>query len=181
MTLRRFLFGIAVLSFSVLTSVADTQAKDQSEYQRVQRTRGNSFLRKAPLRPTSTTGSRVHAVALSKREIGKLIKAASKRCGCTAAPQDTEFSKSCFKNCLANYVGASTVLACGTVCFGGNAAGCAFCLGAHEWVVLGCLQYCVWRDVLSYVEEGVSSNRGRPSNRRQGKPLMRSPVTASSS
>lgn len=184
MKLRRLLFGITVLSISVLTTSLDTQAKDQLRSQRVQRTgiNSNNFTRKASLRQASAQkGIRAHAVSLSKREFAKLVKSAIKRCGCTSTAQDTDFSRSCFKSCLATYVGWPTVLACGTVCFGGNAAGCAFCLGAHEWVVLGCLQYCVWRDAFSYVDDTQASNRGRPSKRGHPKSLTRSPGSASAS
>jgi hypothetical protein len=176
MRLRPLLFGIAVLSISVMTTTLDAQAKDQFAFQRGQRTRGNSFVLKAPLRSTSTTGTRVRA--LSKRELAKLIKSASKRCGCAYAAQDTEYSNSCLKSCVARYVGWSTVLSCGIAC-SGNAVGCAVCVGVHEWVVLGCLQYCVWRDVISYVDGPVASNRGRPT-KRQAKPLVRSAGGASS-
>lgn len=178
MRLRRLLFGITVLSFCLLTTTLETQAREQLGFQRGQGTRGNSnSVIKTPLRPTSKlTGSRVRA--LSKREFEKLVKSTLKGCGCASPAQDTEYSASCVKGCVANYVGWSTVLACGMAC-SGNAAACAVCVGVHEWVVLGCVQYCVWRGVLSYVEGPVSSNRGRPT-KRQAKPLVRSPGGASS-
>lgn len=180
MTLRRLLFGIAVLSISVLTSTFDTQAKDQLRLQRGAHAQNNSAVYKKAHRLTSTeTGRRIRTNSLSKREFEKLIKSAVRKCGCTAATQDTEFSGSCFQSCVARYVGWPTALACGTVCLGGNAPGCAFCLGAHEWVVLGCVQYCVWRNVFRAAEGPESRNRAIPS-KRQPKYLVRSPGSASS-
>jgi hypothetical protein len=181
MTLSRLLFGIVVLSLSVLSAARDTQAKDQLRLQRGANAGSNSAVFKNARRLTSTeTGRRLHGNWLSKREFEKLIKSAVRKCGCTAATQDTEFSGSCFQSCVARYVGWPTVLACGTVCFGGNAPGCAFCLGAHEWVVLGCVQYCVWRNVFRASEGPESRNRATPS-KRQPKSLFRSPGSASSS
>lgn len=181
MTLRRLLFGLAVLSISVLTTAVDTQAKGQLSFRPGQRAESNSYIPKAALRPASTqTRSRVHAVSLSKRELEKLVKSAVRRCGCTAAAQDTEFSSGCVKNCVAKYVGWGTVLACGTAC-SGNAVGCAVCVGVHEWVVLGCIQYCAWLPVFSAVDGPVASNRVRPPTKRQGKSLTKLLVSASSS
>jgi hypothetical protein len=182
MSLRRVLFGITLLSISVLTTAIDTQARDQLRFQRGQRTRSNSFMNKTLLRPTTTLkGSRrVHAVSLSKREFEKLVKSAIRKCRCASVVQDTEFSASCVRGCVAGYVGWPTVLGCLTAC-GGNLVGCAICVGVHEWVVLGCIQYCAWRGVISYVDGPVVSNRGRPSSKGQGRSLMRSPVSASSS
>lgn len=176
MSLRRLMFGIAVLSVSVLTMTVEANAKDQLPVQRGQRTRSKSFMLKPPLRTTSTQSrGRVPGFSMSKREFDKFIKSAVKRCGCASSAQETEYSSGCFTRCVAKYVGWSTALACVMACGGSNPGACAACIGVHEWVVLGCLQYCVWRDVFSYVEGPVSSNRGRPSTKRPGKPLMRSP------
>lgn len=180
MSLRRLLFGLTVLTVSLLTTAVSGHAKDRfrSEPAQGMWSSNNSVSKRFVRRPATQRGSRLHGYSMSKRELDKFIKSAVKRCGCASAAQDTEYSNSCFKSCVARYVGWSTVLACGMACTG-NAAACAVCVGVHEWVVLGCLQYCVWRDVLSYVEDGVSSNQGRPSTKRPGKPLMRSPVSAS--
>ena len=182
MSLRRVLFGITLLSISLLTTAVSTHARDRLQSERSQGiwSGSNSLTgKRLGRRPAAQRGSRVPGFSMSKRELDKFIKSAVKRCGCASAAQDTEYSNSCFKSCVARYVGWSTVLACGMACTG-NAAACAVCVGVHEWVVLGCLQYCVWRDVLSYVEDGVSSNQGRPSTKRPGKPLMRSPGGAAS-
>jgi hypothetical protein len=182
MKIRRFLFGITVLSISVLTTTLDTQARDQLRVQRGQRTRNDSFMHKVVLRPTSTqTGSRVHAVSLSKSEFARLVKAAIKRCGCASPVQDTEFSRGCISGCLRSHgVSTQTAAACAATC-AVNLVGCAICAGVGEWIALGCLQYCVWRDVFSYVDGLEASNRGRPSKRGHAKSLMRSPGSASSS
>ncbi len=179
MKLRHLLFGFAVLSLSLLTTAVDTKAKEQLRSQRDRRTTANSFMNNASLRLVSAKSeNRDHAGPISKRVFAKLVAAAIKRCGCATPAQDSEFSMGCFTTCLRNYgvnpVGVAT-------CAGGcrlNPVACAACLGVGEWVILGCLQYCVWRDVLSYVED-AASNRGRPS-KRPGKPLMRSPGGASS-
>ena len=177
MSLRRLLFGIAVLSISFVAIATETHAKDRGRLQRSQYARSSKLEDTKQLRLTSKQiRVRGVAVALSKHKLEKLIKAASKRCGCASPAQDTAYSNSCLKGCVARYVGWATVLSCGVAC-SGNAVGCAVCVGVHEWVVLGCLQYCVWRDVLSYVED-AASNRGRPSTKRPGKSLIRAPVSA---
>jgi hypothetical protein len=181
MTLRRLLFGIAVLSISFVAITTETHAKDRGRLQRSQYARSSKLEETKQLRLTSKQARvRGLAVTLSKHKLEKLIKAASKRCGCASPAQDTEFSRSCFTSCVARYVGWPTVLGCAVAC-GGNPAGCAVCVGVHEWVVLGCVQYCVWRDVFSLVDSPVSSNRGSNSTRGKAKPLVRSRGGASSS
>jgi hypothetical protein len=181
MRLRRFLFGITVLSISVLTTTLDTRAKDQLRFQRGQRTRTNSLMQKVVQRPTSTTGKRAHAVSLSKAEFAKLVKAAIKRCGCASPVQDTGYSSGCWSGCLRSHgVSTATAAACAGTC-AVNLVGCAVCAGVGEWVALGCLQYCVWRDLFTLVDGPVASNRGRHSTRGKAKPLIRSPGGASSS
>lgn len=183
MSRKRILFGIAVLSVSLLTTTLETQAKDQLPAQRSQRTRSsNNLVPHKRLAPTSTqTASRAYAVSLSKRELEKLVKSAVKKCECACPAQETEFSMSCFKSCLARYVGWPTVLSCGVACTG-NLIGCAVCVGVQEWVVLGCLQYCAWRNVFSFAESpvdgGVASNRGRQSPKGKAKLPVRSPIRA---
>ena len=175
MKLRHLLFGVTVLSLSLLTTAGDTNAKEQLRSQRNKRTTANSFTNKTSLRLVAAKSeNRDHARRISKRVFAKLVAAAIKRCGCATPAQDTDFSMSCFTTCLRNYGANPVGLA---ACAGGcrtNPVMCAACIGVGEWVILGCLQYCVWRDVLSYVEDGVSSNQGRPSTKRLGKPLMRS-------
>lgn len=181
MKLRHLLFGFTVFSLSLLTTAVDTNAREQLRSQRDQRTTANSFTNNASLRLVSAKSkNRDRAGRISKRVFAKLVAAAIKRCGCATPAEDSEFSMGCFTTCLrnngVNVVGLAT-------CAGGcrlNPVACAACLGVGEWVVLGCLQYCVWRDVLSYVEDGVASNQRRPSTKRPGKPLMRSPGGASS-
>lgn len=148
MTLRRLLFGIVVLSVSFFAIMTETHAKDRGKLQRGQFARSNKLDETKQLRLTSKQlRLRGVAGALSKHKLEKLIKAASKRCGCASAVQDTEFTVSCVTRCVARYVGWQTALGCAVAC-GGNPAGCAVCVGVHEWVVLACVQYCVWRDVL---------------------------------
>lgn len=188
MTLRRLLFGIAVFSISFVAITTKTHAKDQDGPQRSQYAKSSKLYARSvklsetkKLRLPSKQGRAPGiSVALSKHKLEKLIKLASKRCGCASPAQDTEFSMSCVRSCVARYVGWSTVLACGTACMG-NPAGCAFCVGVHEWVVLGCVQYCVWGNVFSVVDGPVSSNRGRPSTKRHAKSLVRSTGSVSSS
>lgn len=181
MKLSRLLFGIAVLSILFVAIATETHAKDRARLQRSQYARGSELEETKQLRLTSKQ-LRVRGLAgsLSKHKLERLIKAASKRCGCASPAQDADFSSGCFTSCVARYVGWQTALACAVAC-GGNPAGCAVCVGVHEWVVLGCVQYCVWRDVFSFVDGSVSSNRGSHSTRGKAKPLIRSPGRASSS
>jgi hypothetical protein len=179
MTLRRLLFGIVVLSLSFVVITTEAHAKDEDTHQRSQFARSNKLDETKQVRLTSKQlRVRGRVVTLSKHELEKLIKLASKRCGCSSPTQDTEFSMSCVKGCVARYVGWQTVLACGVAC-SGNLAGCAVCVGVHEWVVLGCIQYCAWRNVFSAVDGPEASNRGRPSTKRHAKSLVRSPASAS--
>ena len=193
MTLRRLLFGIAVLSISFVAVTTKTHAKDQDRSQRSQYAKSSKlYARSVKLSESKklripSKQLRVPGISatLSKHKLEKLIKAASKRCGCASPAQDTEISMSCFKSCVARYVGWPTVLGCAIAC-GGNPVGCAICVGVHEWVVLGCIQYCAWLPVFSAVDGPVSSNRGRQSPRRpaidrQSKSLVRSPGSAPSS
>jgi hypothetical protein len=180
MTIRRLLFGIAVLSVSFVAIATETHAKDRGRLQRSQYARSNKLEETKQLRLTSKQlRLRGLAVTLSKHKLEKLIKAASKRCGCASPAQDTEFSSSCVISCVARYVGWPTALGCAIACSGGNAAGCAVCVGVHEWVVLGCIQYCVWRDVFSLVDGPVSSNRGSPSTKPPAKSLVRGSASSS--
>src|SRR5687768_13989918 len=96
MTIRRLLFGIAVLSVSFVAIATETHAKDRGRLQRSQYARSNKLEETKQLRLTSKQlRLRGLAVTLSKHKLEKLIKAASKRCGCASPAQDTEFSSSC--------------------------------------------------------------------------------------
>ena len=180
MTLRRLLFGIVVLSVSFVAITTESHAKDLRRFQRSPHALSSKSGEPKQLRLTSKQlRVRGLAAALSKHKLEKLIKTASTRCGCASPAQDTEFSGSCVKSCVARYVGWSTVLACGMAC-SGNWTACAVCVGVHEWVVLGCVQYCAWKDVFSAIDGPEASNRGRPSNKRHAKSLARSPGSAAS-
>ena len=182
MNVRRLLFGITVLSISFVAISTETHAKDRGRLQRSQFARSNKLDDTKQLRLTpKQLRARGVAVTLSKHKLEKLIKLASKRCGCASPVQDTEYSRGCWSGCLRSHgVSTQTAAACAATC-AVNLVGCAICAGVGEWVALGCLQYCVWRDVFSLVDGPVSSNRGNHSNRGKAKPLVRSPGSASPS
>ena len=164
MRLRRLLFGIAVLSISFLAIPNGTQAKDQFEFQRgpQRATNRNNFIGGEFRHAPNQLGTRVHVVTLSKRELQKLIKAAVKRCGCTSTTADQGAWTDCFTTCLEGKgVSAVSAAACAAAC-ANNLVGCAICAGIHQWIVMGCAQYCVWRDVLSTAEYAVSNGSVRP-------------------
>lgn len=106
----------------------------------------------------------------------KLAKALS-ACGCSVEAQEQGgfgSFKACLWNCLQGAgISAATLTACAVVCSGGNLVGCAICLGVHEWVVLGCGQYCAWRRVFNYTEASL-----RPSRMRGVQPIKRIPKPA---
>jgi len=174
MRARSLLFGLAVLSLSFLATTIDTQARDQSQFQRGQygRRDHNNFANSEHFRSTSRRVTlRVSAVTFSKRDLAKRIRASLKRCSCAAMAQDSDYSRGCFTGCLKdNGVSTVSLAACAAAC-AGNLVGCAVCLGVHEWVVLGCAQYCVWRDVISF-EQGSVSNRPRPWKKRPAKRVV---------
>lgn len=171
MTLRRFLLGLFVLSISFVAIATETYAKDRGRLKRSQYAKSNNLEEtkklKLPSKQLRVPGS---SITLSKHKLERLMKAAGKRCGCVSPQDETEFSRGCVKSCVARYVGWSTVLACGMAC-SGNWPACAVCVGVHEWVVLGCVQYCVWSDVFSLVDDFVSKNRERRPNKVQAKSL----------
>lgn len=168
MRARSLLFGIAVLSLSFLATAIETPARDPSRFQRVQNARSSrdTFMRQEQFRSTPKRVSlRVSVLKPSKRDVERRIKSIVKRCGCAAPAQDSDFSRSCFTGCLKDWgVSAASLAACAGSC-AGTLVGCAVCLGVTEWVVLGCAQYCVWRDVIGF-EQGSVSNRPRPFTKR---------------
>src|SRR6185503_14161207 len=105
--------------------------------------------------------ARVHNITSSKRDIRRVIKAAVKTCSCACPTADTGWS-SCFEGCLKDYgVSATSAAACAAAC-ANNPVGCAICAGIHEWIVLGCAQYCVWKGVIAAEESSVSNRPVRP-------------------
>lgn len=98
----------------------------------------------------------------------KLAKAMVTACGCNVAPQEMEAFGSCFRGCLRDYgVSLAQLAACGAVCTV-NLYGCAVCVGVSEWVVLGCVQWCVWRGSYYLTEDGIIA-RAHPRDNRQTK------------
>lgn len=164
MTLRRLLFGITLVSLFVLTTTIDTQARDQSEFQRSQYASisTDNLIENEQVRGTSKRlRTHVHAIKLSKSELEKLVKSAA-RCGCNSATTGLGSWTSCFTGCLqSSGVSPASAAACAAVC-AANPVGCAICAGIHEWIVLGCAQYCVWREVFIPEENSVSNRRVRP-------------------
>lgn len=105
----------------------------------------------------------------------KLLKALAKSCGCTLAADSLGGSgfKSCFKSCLQdNGINTMAAAACAATC-AANPVGCVVCAGVAEWIVLGCAQYCVWRQVFYYT--GVSTP---PAKYRSVRPIRVSPQRA---
>ena len=158
MTPRRILFGIAVLWVSLFVSTTDAPARNRPGSQ----PGGNNFTDKEQLRTTSKQlGARVHSINLSKREIQRVIKAAVKACSCACPTANLSWS-SCFEGCLKSWgVSATSAAACAAAC-ANNPVGCAICAGIHEWIVLGCAQYCVWKGVIAAEESSVSNRPVRP-------------------
>ena len=160
MTLRRILFGIAVLCVSLFVSTAEAPAKNRSGSQPGPNgaSKLNNFTDKEQLRTTSKQlGARVHNITLSKRDLAKVIKAAAKSCSCACPTDDLGSLTSCFEGCLKDWgVSATSAAACASAC-AANLVGCAVCAGIHEWIVLGCAQYCVWKGVIAAEESSVSN------------------------
>ena len=166
MTPRRILFGIAVLCVSLFVSMAEASAKNRpgSQPGPNEASERNNFTDKAQLRTTSKQlGARVHNITLSKRDLAKVIKAAAKSCECSCASANTTLGwSSCFTSCLqSNGVSTASAAACAAAC-AANPVGCAICAGIHEWIVLGCAQYCVWKGVIASEESSVSNRPVRP-------------------
>jgi hypothetical protein len=171
---HHFLFAVAVLSVLFFATTNQTQARNRSKSQRGHygRSDRNNFMYQEQFRSTSRRVTlRVSAVTFSKRDLAKRIRASLKRCSCAAMAQDSDYSRGCFTGCLKdNGVSTVSLAACAAAC-AGNLVGCAVCLGVHEWIVLGCAQYCVWRDVISF-EQGSVSNRPRPWKKRPAKRVV---------
>ncbi len=96
-------------------------------------------------RTAKQLGLTIHRVHLSARDKERLSKLPAKGCGCAVVADDEE-AFSCLRSCLQSWgVSSTTLAACGATC-AVNLVGCAICVGVQEWVVLGCAQYCVWRN-----------------------------------
>ena len=180
MTTRRILFGIAVLSLVVLTTAVDTAAKDQPGFRRSpQRTtkRNDVINREQPGFAANHVRVRMPAVSLSDRNISKIIKAAAKSCSCACPSATLDSWGDCFGSCLErNGVSTVSAAACVALCTR-NPLGCAVCAGVQQWILMGCAQYCVWRNVFAADAGFEARNRGLQSNRLQAKRLSRSPQT----
>jgi hypothetical protein len=183
MTPRRILFGIALLSLLVLTTI-DTAAKDQSGFRRSpQRTteRKDVINSEQPQSAANQHRVRTITVSLSDRNIPRIIKAAVKRCGCASPAATLDSWGECFGGCLERH-GVSTVSAAGCVALcTRNPVGCAVCAGIQQWIVMGCAQYCVWRDVFAPDAGSEVRNRELQSNRLHAKRLNRLPQAVSPS
>src|SRR5687767_14132626 len=136
MTQRRMLFGLAVLSISLLTTTIVTPAKDQSGFRRsppqaTRRVAGTYQLRHASNQPDV----RIHSVNFSKRDLQRVIKAALKSCSCACPTATLDSWGDCFGGCLESH-GVSTVsaAACVALCTR-NPIGCAVCAGIQQWIV----------------------------------------------
>jgi hypothetical protein len=159
----RVLLGIAVLFISLFVSTAEAPAKNRPESQPGPKwaSKRSNFTDTEQLRTTSKQLG-AHNITLSNRDLQRVIKAAAKRCGC-ASPTDDSWS-SCFSGCLQGRgVSPTSAAACAAAC-AANLVGCAICAGIHEWIVMGCAQYCVWRDLIAtgrkgYREDSSVSNR----------------------
>ena len=172
MTPYRFLLGLAVLSLSLLVTAVETHAQIEVRSQGGQDTAGNRIIRleKQQHRRTAKRLGLQGNATPSARNV-KLARLAS-RCACNAPDEELDAFGSCFKNCLRAYgVSLASIGACGAACTG-NLVGCAVCAGVQEWVVLGCAQYCVWRNVFSPDGGAISRGRPRPRNAR-GTALVR--------
>lgn len=164
MTPRRVLFGIAVLCVSLLTTTIETPAKDSLGLRSIPhpKTRRSNVRDTAQLRGASSQlDARIYGVTLSKRDIQKAMKAAITKCSCACPAPSLDSWGACFQGCLeGNGVSTVSAAACLAIC-SRNPIGCAICGGIHQWIVMGCAQYCVWRGVLTE-EDAVSNPRSRP-------------------
>jgi hypothetical protein len=167
MTPHRFLLGFAVLSLSVLVTAVEINAQSKFGSQGGQDRAANGIVRmqKRPhQRIAKRLGLQVNAISSSRN--AKLARLAS-RCVCNA-PDESELDAygGCFRNCLKAYgVSLTSIGACGAACTG-NLVGCAVCAGVQEWIILGCGQYCAWRNVFSSDGGAISRGRPRPRNAR---------------
>jgi hypothetical protein len=179
---HRLLVGFAVLCVSLFVT---TQAPaKESNSDGAQNIKSNSVVfmnRQELLRTAKRLGLTVLTVKLSTREKARLANLPSKGCGCTAVAAE-DFAGSCFGSCLrSNGVSTASLASCGAVC-SVNLVGCAICVGVSEWVVLGCLQYCVWSRPTHGSLEEAPVVKLRPSQTRgshQAKLLLRPAATRS--
>jgi hypothetical protein len=143
---HRFLVGCAVLLVSLFVT---TQAPaKESNFDGAQNKKGSAVVfmnRQELLRMAKSLGLAVRTVKFSTRDKARLANLPSKGCGCAAPYQDQDLAgNGCFVQCLkANGVSSASLASCGAVC-SVNLIGCAICAGVSEWIILGCVQYCVW-------------------------------------
>jgi hypothetical protein len=106
-------------------------------------------------------------------------------CSCSPAPNELGGFGGCFRDCLQSWgISYSSLITCGGVC-GLAATGnpvaigvCAGCLGTGEWIVAGCILYCVSPGKgYGYLEE-VRLRGPRPPGTHQAKTKLK-PATAS--
>lgn len=184
MTQRRILIGLAVLSISLFTTTIETPARDLSGFRRTsyQTTGRNGVTDTVQLRRASNQlDTRVHPVSFSKRDLQRVIKAALKTCSCACPTATLDSWGSCFRGCLeGNGVSTASAAACAAAC-AANPVGCAICAGIHQWIVMGCAQYCVWRNVFGADAGSEARNRELQSNRLRAKRQIRSTQTVSPS
>jgi hypothetical protein len=96
------------------------------------------------LRLANRYGLTLRRLRISAEEKARLAKLASKGCGCAPAPDEAAGFSSCFSGCLQWFgVSPMTAVACAAACTA-NPVGCAVCAGIQEWIVLYCVQKCVW-------------------------------------
>lgn len=166
MTPYRFLLGLAVLSLSLFVTAVETPAQSEFRSQGGQDTAGNRIVRNENQQyKRSAKRLGLHGNAIASARNAKLARLAS-RCACIVPDEELDAFGGCFKSCLRSYgVSVASGGACAAACTG-NLVGCAVCVGVQEWVVLGCAQYCVWRNVFSPEAGAVSRGRPRPRNSR---------------
>ncbi len=178
MTRHRTLIGLSVLFVSLF--VTTKAPAKESNFAGDQNRKSNAVVfvsRQELLLMAKSLRLTVRRVKVSTRE----KNFPSKGCGCSLTPEDDFGFGSCLTDCLRSWgVSAATVAGCGVVCASDNLVGCAICAGVAEWVVLGCAQYCVWKDV----DKGPGDILGRNSQTRgshQAKLLLRHAPTRSKS
>jgi hypothetical protein len=160
----RFLFGFAVLLVSLFVTPKAPAKESNFDGGQNKRTNAVFFVnRQELLRTAKRLGLTVRN--LSTREKARLANLSSKGCSCAALPAE-DLSGSCFTACLkSNGVSTISIASCGAVC-SVNLVGCAICVGVSEWVVLGCVQYCVWGRPFHAGLEEAPTVKLRPSQTR---------------
>lgn len=168
MSLRRLLFGIAVLSISLFVTSIETEAKVLSNHSK-RDIKVGSVDRDLLARARKRVGP--DDQPLSKKRSKTLRHLSSKAC----ATIQEEFGGfgGCFGGCLRSWgVNYGSGTTCGAICAvaaTGNPVAigvCAGCIGTAEWIVAGCAMKCVWSS--SFLEEMVEGPvaKGRTRTRR---------------